>query len=190
MKLRTALTAAALAGSLVTSLATAAFAVTINQGTQVNCTLQNQVDSKMKDGDTFTCTTNGLRDANDNDVHGTIYGHISEVVAANYAKKAHVKMNFDRIRFSDGSSAPIDASLVSVDKRNQTNGLRAATTIVGAMIAGNILGKAIGTNIGGLLGTGAGVLLASNTGSDIVVPQYANVKLSLNRTLNTRRQSY
>jgi hypothetical protein len=190
VKLRTALTAAALAGSLALSLATAAFAVTIEQNTQIQCTLQQGLDSKSAhDGDTFTCTTNGLTDADGQPIHGTIYGHLSEVNAASYGQKAHMKLNFDRIRLADGSSAPISASLIDVEKRNNTNGLRAATEIIGAMIAGNIIGKAMGTNYGGIVGTGAGILYAANTANDISVPQYATVKMNLNETVSTRRQA-
>ena len=190
MKFRTALSAAALAGSLVASLATAALAVQIDSGSQVTCTLQQQLDSKTAhDGDTFTCTTNGLTDASGQAVHGTIYGHLSEVVASSYAHKAHMKLNFDRLQLADGTSAPMNAALVSVDKKQNTNALRVATEVVGAMIAGNIVGKAIGTNIGGIVGTGAGILYAANTASDVVVPQYANVKVQVNSTINTRRQA-
>jgi hypothetical protein len=189
-KLRVTLTAAAFAGSLVASLATAAFAVTIDEGTQVQCALQQSLDTKTaQDGDTFTCITNGLTDANDQPIHGTIYGHVSEVSAASYAHKAHMKLNFDRIRLADGTRAPINASLIGVDKGQKTNGLRAATEIIGAMIAGNIIGKAMGTNYGGIVGTGAGVLYAANTANDITIPQYATVKMQVNTPVSTRRQT-
>jgi hypothetical protein len=190
VKVRTALGAAALAGSLLATLATAAFAVTIDSGTQVSCALQQQLDSKTAhDGDTFTCTTTGLADASGQPIHGTVYGHLSEVTASSYSHKAHLKMNFDRIQLADGTTAPIDAALVSVDKKQNTNALRVATEVLGSMIAGNIVGKAIGTNLGGVVGTGAGILYAANTASDVVIPQYANVKMQLNQQINTRRQA-
>ena len=188
--IRTAVTAAALAGSLVASVATAALAVTIDSGTQIQCNLQQQLDSKTaNDGDSFTCTTNGLTSADGTPLHGTVYGHVSEVVRSSYAHKAHIKLNFDRLQLADGTSAPLNASLVSVDKKQNTNALRAASEVVGAMIAGNIVGKWMGTNAGGIVGTGAGILYAANTASDVVIPQNANVKVQLNSTLDTRRQA-
>jgi len=190
VNVRTALTAAALAGSLVASLATAALAVQIDSGTQIQCTLQQQLDSKTaKDGDTFTCPTVGLVDANGQPIHGTVYGHLSEVVASSYTHKAHLKLNFDRIQLADGTSAPVSATLLAVDKKQNTNALRVASEVLGSMIVGNIVGKAIGTNLGGIVGTGAGILYAANTSSDVVIPQNATVKMSLTETLNTRRQA-
>jgi hypothetical protein len=190
MRFRTAFTAAALAGSLFVSVATAALAVTLDSGSQIQCNLQQQLDSKTaKDGDTFTCTTANLTDASGQPVHGTVYGHLSEVVASSYTHKAHMKLNFDRLVLADGTSAPVNAQLVSVDKKQNTNFLRAASIVVGSMVAGNVVGKWVGTNIGGMLGFGTGVLYAANVASDIVVPQYANVKISLTSTLTTRQQA-
>jgi hypothetical protein len=190
VNIRTTVTATALAGALMASLCSAAFAVTIESGTQIQATLQNELTSKdAKDGDTFTMTTVNATDANGQPVHATIYGHLSEVVQSSYAHKAHMKLNFDRVRLADGTSAPLSASLLAVDKKQNTNALRVATEVLGAMVAGNIVGKAIGTNIGGIVGTGAGIIYAANTASDIVIPQGANVKIQLDQTLVTRPQA-
>ena len=190
MKLRTAIGAAALTGTLVASLAASALAVTIDAGTQISGSLQQQIDTKTaRDGDTFTMTTNGLTDAAGAPVNATIYGHLSEVVASSYTHKAHVKMNFDRIQFADSSSAPVSAALVAVDKKQNTNFLRAASEVVGAMVAGNVVGKWAGTDIGGVIGAGTGILYAANTASDIVLPQYANVKISLTQNIESRQQA-
>lgn len=190
MKIRTLLTAVALAGSLVASVTTSAFAITLESGTQIQGVLQSELSSKSaKDGDTFTMTTLNATDAGGQPIHATIYGHVSEVVSSSYSHKAHMKLNFDRIRLADGTSAPLNASLLAVDKKQNTNALRVATEVLGSMIAGNIVGKAIGTNIGGIVGTGAGILYAANTASDVVIPQNANIKIQLNSPLNTREQA-
>jgi hypothetical protein len=155
--------------------------VSMDSGTLISGHVERELSSKTaQDGDRFAVRT---------DSGAVIYGHLSQVARANVGHKAHLNLNFDRIRFSDGTSAPIAAKLVSVAKTAKTNYVRAAGTVLGGMIAGNILGKAIGTNAGGALGVVGGGLLAANTASDIVVPQDAAIEVQLTQPLVVRRQA-
>ena len=113
----------------------------------------------------------------------TIYGHISEVDRANIGRKAHVKLNFDSIRFTDGSRAPVDASLTAVSQKRPINYTQAAGQVIGGMIVGNVVGKALGTNLGGLVGVAGGALLAANTSTNIDIPAGAQASIKLNSTL-------
>jgi hypothetical protein len=140
-------------------------------GVTISGAIQQEISTKTaQDGQQFTMVTDG---------GSTIYGHLSEVARANIGRKAHVKLNFDSIRFPDGSTSYLHASLESVQSKKQVNYGQAAGQILGGMIAGNILGKAIGTNAGGIFGLAGGALLASNTATNIDIPQgaYATIRL-------------
>lgn len=146
-------------------------------GTQIAGTIQQELRSKTaQDGQTFTMVTPG---------GSTIYGHLSQVDRANIGRKAHLKLNFDTIRFPDGSTSRIHASLVAVQQHKQTNYTRAAGTALGGMIVGNILGKAIGTNLGGAFGLAGGALLAANTANDIDIPAGASATIQLTQPLSS-----
>ena len=146
-------------------------------GAQITGTIQQELRSKTaQDGERFTMVTSG---------GSTIYGHLSQVDRANIGRKAHLKLNFDTIRFPDGSTARIHATLVAVQQHKQVNYTRAAGQALGGMIVGNILGKAIGTNVGGAFGLAGGALLAANTASDIDIPAGAQATIQLTRPLSS-----
>jgi hypothetical protein len=139
--------------------------VDLDAGTVISGHVTQEISSKTaQDGQRFSIETDG---------GSVIHGHLAQVARANIGRKAHLQLVFDRIRFSDGTSAPLHATLVSVTKKAQPNYVRAAGTVLGGMIAGNILGKALGTNAGGLIGAAGGGLLAANTTSDIDIPHAA-----------------
>lgn len=181
MKLRLPAAATAMIAAIAVPLSALAVNVNMSEGTVIDGRVQQEITSKTaQDGQRFTVVTSG---------GSTIYGHLSDVARANIGRKAHLTLNFDRIRFSDGTSAPISAKLVSVTKKAQPNYVRAAGTVLGGMVAGNILGKALGTNTGGIVGAVGGGLLAANTTSDIDVPTNAAVQLQLTQALVVRRQA-
>ncbi len=153
----------------------------LDRGSLIDGHITREISSKTaEDGDRFSIRT---------DAGSTIYGHLTQVARANIGRKAHLTLNFDRIRFADCSSEVIDAKLVSVSTQHKTNYVRAAGTVLGGMIAGNILGKAIGTNAGGALGVVGGGLLAANTASDIVIPEGSPVEVQLTQPLRMREQA-
>jgi hypothetical protein len=167
--------------ALAVPVAALAMNVNMDAGTLINGHVQQEVSSKTaQDGERFTIVTDG---------GSTIYGHLSQVARANIGRKAHLQLNVDRIRFTDGTSAPLHATVVAVTKKAQPNYVRAAGTVLGGMIAGNILGKALGTNAGGVFGAVGGGLLAANTTSDIDVPAGSTIQLQLTEPLVVRRQS-
>lgn len=149
--------------------------VSFPAGATIDGTLQQEIDSKSaQDGQRFAIRT----------ASGTIInGHLSQVVGAKVGRKAHLTLNLDTIRFSDNTSLPIRAQVIGVEQKRQTNIGQAAGTILGGMIAGNILGKAIGTNAGGLIGIGAGGLLAANTSSNLTIPAGSVIRIKLDAPL-------
>jgi hypothetical protein len=174
MKLR--ITAAALIAALALPV-TALAQYYKPAGAQITGTIQQELRSKTaQDGDQFTMVTSG---------GSTIYGHLSQVDRANIGRKAHLKLNFDTIRFPDGSTSRIHATVVAVQQHKQTNYTRAAGTALGGMVVGNIIGKAIGVGVGGAVGLIGGGLLAANTANDIDIPAGAQATIQLTQPLSS-----
>lgn len=167
----------------VVAIANAAEAIDVNfpAGAMIDGTIRQEINTKTaQDGQSFIMlTSSGSR----------IKGHLSEVQRANIGRKAHLKLNVDTITFTDGISSPIDAEVIGVGQKKQINYTQAAGTILGGMIVGNIAGKAIGTNIGGLIGVVGGSLLAANTSQDIIVPVDSLIRIKLTAPLLVRAQA-
>ena len=150
-------------------------------GSTLSGTIQQDINTKTaQDGQRFTMVTPS---------GSVIIGHLSEVDRANIGRKAHVKLNFDDIRFGDGTSAPIRAKLIGVQQHKKVNYVQAAGQVLGGMIVGNIVGKAIGTNLGGLVGVAGGGLLAANTSTNIEIPSGAQAQIQLTEPLVVRPQA-
>lgn len=164
--------------STLISLPLAALADTYYKpaGVTMTGTIQQEINTKnAQSGQRFTMVTSG---------GSTIYGHISQVDRANIGRKAHVKLNFDYIRFPDGSTSPIHATLESVQQKHPINYVQGAGQVLGGMVVGNILGKAVGTNLGGLAGLAGGALLAANTATNIDIPAGSQATIRLNQPLS------
>jgi len=176
MDLRKSTFAAATTAALI-AIPALVWAVELPAGTTIGGRIQQEINSKTAmDGQRFTMVTNS---------GSTIYGHLSEVARGDVGRKAHLKLNFDSIRFSGGGTAPINASLTAVAQQKNINYTQAAGQVLGGMIVGNIAGKAIGTNLGGLVGLAGGALLAKNTAYNIDIPQGATAQIVLNSSLST-----
>lgn len=181
---------AAFAATLFASLAAVAGAVTFDQNSQISGTLQGDLSSKTaKDGDTFTIVTTSAPTTAGTSVPLTVYGHVSEVVKSGFTQKAHIKLNFDRVALTDGSSAPVDAKLVSMQSKQQTNAAKAVGAVVIGDLLGNWIGKSMGSNAGWAVGAAGGVLYAATMSSDVLVPQGSTVQMQLMQPVTIRRQS-
>jgi outer membrane lipoprotein SlyB len=146
-------------------------------GETISGTLQQDINTKTaQDGQRFTVRTDG---------GSTIYGHLTQVDRANIGRKAHVKLNFDWIRFPNGATSPLHASVESVQQKTQVNYGQAAGQVLGGMIVGNIIGKKIGTNLGGLVGLAGGALLAKNTSTNIDIPAGSQMTVRLNSAISS-----
>jgi hypothetical protein len=166
-----------LTAAIAAALAMPALAASVNYpaGSTIDATLQHEIASKTaRDGDRFTLVTPS---------GSTIYGHLSEVVRAAPTRKAHLKLNFDVIQFPDGARSPIHATLTGVTTKRPVKYGQAGAQIVVGMVVGNILGKKVGTNAGGLVGLAGGALLAANTAYDLVLPTGAAARLTLTEPL-------
>lgn len=168
----------------ITALPTLALGASVNfpAGTEITGILQQELSTKgARDGQRFTVvTTSG----------SVIQGHLSEVVSRGLTKKAHMKLNFDRIRFSDGTSAPIVATVSQVAEKKKYNLLQAGGTALAGNIVGNVVGKTLfGAKGGGLLGLAGGALVAANTSADLDIAAKSAMTIKLTEPLIVRPQA-
>lgn len=153
----------------------------IPRGTEMKLRLGSTIDTKgARDGDRFTATViDPSRYA-----EAKVEGHISRVTQSGKLKgKTQLSLNFDRITFNDGTSAPFAAQVVRVygedsaknvseegdiqsgskgkTTTTRTAGGAAAGAAIGA-IAGGGKGAAIGAIIGAAAGAGSTYIQGSN----------------------------
>src|SRR5579872_3437072 len=107
------ITALGLSLALVGTPLIASAQYSLPAGSTITGTTQQEINTKTaQDGQRFTVVTSG---------GSRIYGHLSEVDRANIGRKAHVKLNFDSIRFPDGGRSSINATVESVQQKTQVN---------------------------------------------------------------------
>lgn len=166
---------------------------TVPAGTTFDAKLQEEIStSKNHDQERFTLRSHPplvggnplLKDAQ-------IEGHLENVVKAARGKKASLHLVFDDIVLKDGTTLPIDASLVNTKVETKTQGhlLRNAGVILGGAVAGHFLGKRTGIHHGTAAGAAAasGYVLLS-PGGEVVLKRGTDFKLKLNSPLDTSRQ--
>lgn len=166
---------------------------TVPAGTTFDAKLQEEIStSKNHDQERFTLRSRQplvggnplLKDAQ-------IEGHLENVVKAARGKKASLHLVFDDIVLKDGTTLPIDASLVNTKVETKTQGhlLRNAGVILGGAVAGHFLGKRTGIHHGTAAGAAAasGYVLLS-PGGEVVLKRGTDFKLKLNSPLDTSRQ--
>ena len=117
-----------------------------------------------------------------------IEGHLEEVVKAARGRKARLHLVFDEIVLKDGTTVPIDATLVNtqLETKRQGHFIRNAGIILGGAVAGRFLGKRTGMPHGAAAGAAAasGYVLLS-PGGEVVLKRGTNFKLKLNSALAT-----
>lgn len=147
------------AGPVAASQAAAAGGTVVAKaGTVFDGKLDKEISSKTShNGDTFTLTSKD----------GVIEGHLAGITAAGIGKKPGMTIVFDDIKMPDGSTAPINAQLMSMGAFDaKSHHMRTA----GLMIAGAMAGHmAAGKHHGGMMGALGGYALSQTMKSDIDV---------------------
>jgi len=174
--------------ALVAALATQVFAggialaASLPGGATVYGTLSTDLNSKnVNPGDGFSLTVTQPYPNGDASYAGArIAGHVLDVVRAGQGTKAHIRLGFDRIYLTNGTSGAISGRVVKLDVTHANSTTQKAVGAGVGMIVGNILGKAVGTNLGGLIGAGGGFVYANNLKTNITIPRGSTVTLQLN----------
>jgi hypothetical protein len=154
-------------------------------GAQFEARLDQELNTKnLHDGDRFTMTEHeGFFHHAPAALKGAkIEGHVENVSPAHMGHGATMNVILDDVVMSDGSTAPINASVTSIKEfEPRTHHLRDAAFVVGGAVAGHIEGKRHGVKHGGLAGAAAGFALATSLKSDIDVKKGTIVHLKLNQ---------
>ena len=159
-------------------------------GTSFDTILQQDVSTgKNRNNDRFTLRTkNSLIGGNKNLKDAVIQGHLEDVVKAAKGKKASLHLVLDDIVLKDGSTYPIDVTLVNTQVETKTKGkfIQNAGIILGGAVAGHFLGNKAKFKHGGLAGGGAAAaFVLSSPGGEVVLKKGTDIKLKLKTPLDT-----
>jgi len=179
-------TVAALLALTAPVLAQSAFAPA---GAQFEARLDQELNTKrLHDGDTFTLTEHdGFFHKAPPALKGAkIEGHVEHVSAARHDHAATLNLILDDVVMADGTTVSIDAQITSLKELEpRKHHLRDAGLVIGAAVAGHMLGKKRGVKHGGLVGAGAGFVIATSLKSDIDVKRGTIVHLKLLEPITT-----
>jgi hypothetical protein len=147
-------------------------------GTQFGGTLMQGVSSKTAHvGDQVVLV-------NVNSLDGSIagarmFGRVAATQHAGQGQSGQVYLSFDTLQLSNGAIYPIAGEVTQVSVKTASNGPKEALGALGGMIVGNIFGKWIGTNYGGVFGAAGGYLVAKNNRADVSIPANSSVNVRL-----------
>lgn len=155
----------------------------IAAGTTFDSTLQEDISTgKNRNNERFT-----LRVKNSSLKDGQIQGHLENVVKAARGKKATLNLVFDDIVLKDGSTYPIDVTLVNTQVETKTKGkfIQNAGLILGGAVAGHFIGNKAKFKHGALAGGAAAAAFAlSSPGGEVALKKGTNIKLKLKTPLD------
>jgi len=163
---------------------------TVPAGTTFDAKLQEEIStSKDHNQERFTLLEQQPLIGGNQLLKGAqIEGHLEDVVQAARGKKASLHLVFDDIVLKDGTTLPIDATLVNPNLETKTQGhlLRNAGVILGGAVAGHFLGKRTGISHGAAAGAtvASGYVLLS-PGGEVLLKRGTDFKLKLNSPLET-----
>ncbi len=168
-------------GTSVVPVAAAAKTITLQPGMLIHATSNSTVSSKSATvGETFTFTVQKpYPDDNSLFAGARLEARVVKVRKAGQGTKPELSFVIDRMKLANGNTRVVYLKLDSVQEHRKNNiGTVAIAAAVG-MIAGNILGKWLGTNAGGALGLTAGVLYGLNSKTDVTLDKGAQAKFIL-----------
>jgi hypothetical protein len=152
------------------------------RGAEIDARLTSPLSSKTSpSGTPFTLTVVDTLFNHHPELHGAaVDGHLEDVVAASPTHRAAMNVIFDDIRFPDGTTEPIDATVKNMSAfEPHTHHLRDMGIIIGSAVVGHIVSKKTGHGGGTLAGAAAGFAVVSALKSDITIRSGTLVKLKL-----------
>ena len=171
----------ALASAFVATLAVSriALAGSIPAGTTITGVLQTPLDSgKSRVGDGVSiAVTRPYPDGDASYANATIRAHVATVIAAGQGRKAEIDLAMDTIVLANGASSQISGHVLNVQQQQKSAIVTQAAGAGVGMIVGNILGKSVHSNLGGLVGAAGGFLYANNRKQNFTVPSQSTITL-------------
>jgi hypothetical protein len=115
-----------------------------------------------------------------------VHGHLEDVVKAVRGKKASLHLVFDDIQLQNGTTYPLNATLVNTQLETKTKGkfLQNAGVILGGAAVGHFIGNKTKFKHGGLTGAAAATaFVLSSPGGEVVLRKGTILKLKLQTAL-------
>ncbi|HEY9828322.1 MAG TPA: hypothetical protein V6D19_23020 [Stenomitos sp.] len=153
-------------------------------GTTFEVSLPKEVSTaKNRDQDPLTLPVKSpLIGANPVLKGAKVEAHLEDVVKAERGKKARLHLVFDEIVLKDGSTQPLNATLVNSKVETKTQGkfIKNVGIVLGGTAAGHFAGKKMGQKHGGLAGAAAATaFVLASPGGDVVLKKGSVLELKL-----------
>ncbi len=161
---------------------------TVAMGTEMRGIMTESISSSSAYvGEVFLLDVVRPYPQNDEEFGGAkVRARVVQVNRASQGREAKLEFVLDRIALTDGAWANIAAAPISVQARRPDNTGHVILTTAGGMVAGNIIGKWLGTNSGGAIGAAAGLLYGINQKKDLTVPAGSEVTFQLEQAVTLR----
>ncbi len=165
-------------------------ATLVKAGTVFNGRLQQEISSKSSHtGDIFVLAETDSMFHKDPTLHGSVIdGHLENVTPAGMGRKPGMTVVFDDIKFPDGTKAPVNVTLLSMNEFNaKSHKMRTLGLMAGGAVAGHMAGHAAGKKHGGLLGAAGGYALSQEMKTDIDVKPGTLIRVKFNSDANAQQ---
>ena len=174
---------------LAPTMATASRTVVLSTGTMVNATMNQTIDSGSAHvGQTFTMTViPPYPQSNQAFASGTLYGHVTNVVAAGQGTNPQLAFAIDKISLQNGDKGHPVLMVQQQETQRHDNTVNVAASAVAGMLVGNWIGKAVfNSNAGGAVGAVAGALYAANKRTNVSLVRGSQVVFEAQQTVALR----
>lgn len=115
-----------------------------------------------------------------------VEAHLEDVVKAARGRKAKLHLVFDNIVLKNGTTQPIEATLLNTKIESKTKGqfLKNVGIIMGGTAAGHFVGKKAGKKHGGLAGAAAATaFVLSSPGGEVVLKKGSELDVKLKSSI-------
>ena len=177
-------------GTTATGTVPGTGATLVKAGTVFNGKLQQEISSKTShDGDTFALVETDTLMHKDPALHGSVLeGHLSNVTPAGMGRKPAMTIVFDDVKMADGTKAPADVQIVSMNEFNaKSHKMRTIGLMVGGAMAGHMAAHVAGKKHGGLMGAAGGYVLSQEMKTDIDVKPGTVVRVKFLQDANAQQ---
>lgn len=186
---RIAACAALAAVVLAPSMAPASKVVTLVSGSMVTAKMNQTIDSgSAQSGQKFTMiVVPPYPQSNGTFANGTLYGHVTHVVAAGQGTNAQLDFAIDKIVLPNGAQGHPILMVQSQETQKHDNTANVAVSTLAGMAIGNWVGKAVfNSNAGGAIGAIAGALYATNKRTNVSLRSGSQVVFEAQQTVALR----
>ncbi len=110
----------------------------------------------------------------------TLYGMVTDVTHPGSGRNAQIRIHFETLRFANGTSAPVDGVVASMQVNTKSNAAKEVGGALVGMLIGNAVAKTIlGVSGGGVVGAIGGYVIAKDSRADVTIPAQTAITVRL-----------